>query len=76
MTWKLGDVIPAGLFPKPTAVQRGCFGKRPFPSQGAADAALRAMLRAGYCRDGEKLKTYQCKRCLRWHFGHDNREAV
>lgn len=69
--FRLGDLIPPDLFPRPTSVQRGCFGKVRYQSAGAAEAAIRASLRrADTCRDGPALQYYSCPRCLGWHVGH------
>lgn len=71
MGFRLGDLVPDGMFVRPTRAQRGCYNKVRYESQGAARAAVRASLRRGdTCRDGETLGEYHCPRCLGWHVGH------
>jgi hypothetical protein len=45
--------------------------KRQHRSQGAAEAAIRSLIKRGLHRpeDGA-LNSYHCPRCLRWHVGH------
>lgn len=71
MPFRLGDLVPEGTFPEPTRAQRGCYGKERHDSEGAAQSAVRASLRRDEtCREGERLQTYRCRRCLGWHVGH------
>jgi hypothetical protein len=52
-------------------LHRTCNGKWRHPSKGAADAAIRSLIRRGLHRpeDG-RLHSYPCVRCFRWHVGH------
>lgn len=52
-------------------VRTFCRRKRRHPSQGAAEAAARSLIRVGRDRPEEgRLNTYRCPRCLDWHVGH------
>jgi hypothetical protein len=72
MGFKMGDLIPSGTLPGPSRAQRGCFGKVPYLSEGAALAAVRASRRReDTCEEGEALRAYRCPRCLKFHVGHN-----
>jgi hypothetical protein len=61
----------------PAKIVRACKGKIRFPSQGAANAAARALERLD-AREGRTLgsvKGYFCVRCRKFHIGH-SREAA
>ena len=75
MTFRLGDYMPAHLKPRLTSVQRGCFNKVRYPSEGAANAAVRSSDRRAETQRGGPLNAYKCPRCLGWHTGH-RRPAV
>jgi hypothetical protein len=67
---KLAD---AGLRPiaRRLRLLQFCHGKRRHLSQGAAQAAIRSLVRrALQCPDRGELNTYRCPRCLAWHVGH------
>jgi hypothetical protein len=57
------------------AFQKGCAGKDRYPSQNAADAALRLMKQGAFGRkhgDGrwDDLRSYECRFCGEFHHGH------
>jgi hypothetical protein len=47
-----------------------CWRKQKNKSQGAAEAQLRALVRASYVKGAEELRTYLCRDCQTWHVGH------
>lgn len=48
-----------------------CRGKDRHKSSGAAEAAVRSLIRRGQHRPEEgELNVYHCPRCLKWHVGH------
>jgi hypothetical protein len=54
----------------------GLCRKRRYSTRGAAEAAMRSLIRRELHRpeDG-RLHAYQCPRCLTWHVGHDGGEG-
>jgi hypothetical protein len=68
VTWTLGQIV--GRTPK-----RGCDGKQPHRSKGAAEAAIRARKRSpNYKPSAVALAPYKCRYCDWWHVGHDARQ--
>ena len=62
--------------------RRGCTGKGKFRSAGAAQAAIRALIKRGEDPDygpvlkaPELLEPYHCRHCGSWHFGHKRRDS-
>lgn len=48
-----------------------CWRKQRWRSQGAADAHLRALRKAPWCKDGAQLNVYLCPWCQWYHVGHN-----
>lgn len=46
-----------------------CDRKERHPSQGKAEAHLRAILRQEKCDDRDRLNAYRCGHCGGWHVG-------
>lgn len=46
-------------------------GKLPYPSRNQAGKALTARRRRSNA-DDDQLTTYHCRRCHKWHLGHDD----
>jgi len=50
-----------------------CQGKRRHASAGAAQAAMRSLVRRDLHRPEQgTLHVYRCHRCLTWHVGHSS----
>lgn len=49
---------------------RKCWPKEQHRTQGAAEAAMRSLLKRGLEKDAEKLHAYLCPFCKFWHTGH------
>ena len=50
---------------------RFCKRKLRHPTRGAAEAAMRSLIRRGmHCPEVGTLNVYKCPRCLAWHVGH------
>jgi hypothetical protein len=52
-----------------------CAGKQPYPSESAADAALRMAQRERVMRTCAGVQSYQCPFCGEWHLGHAHGKA-
>ena len=49
----------------------GLCRKHRHSTSGAAEAAMRSLIRRGlHSRELGTLNVYQCRRCLAWHVGH------
>lgn len=53
-------------------VQRGCLGKKPYPSKRQATGANRVWA----ARGADSLDVYRCRACKHWHLGHNRRRRV
>jgi hypothetical protein len=52
-------------------VVRLCRHKFRHPTRGAAEAAMRSLVRRErHCPEAGTLNVYRCPRCLAWHVGH------
>jgi hypothetical protein len=49
---------------------RKCWPKVQYKSQGAADAHIRALKKAGKEGDAATLRAYRCVHCHAFHVGH------
>ncbi len=52
-----------------------CAGKQAYPSESAADAALRLGQQERVIRTCAGVQSYQCPFCEEWHFGHAGGKA-
>jgi hypothetical protein len=50
-------------------VPNRCWRKQRWPSEGAAKAHLRALLRAPFVKDAARLNVYLCSHCGWYHVG-------
>lgn len=50
--------------------ERGCLGKERYPSQAAADGALKFFRGEPGERGAGALQSYACRFCGAWHLGH------
>ena len=50
--------------------QKKCRGKHRFASEGAAQSAIRSLLKRGIAEQPENLQAYECNFCGHWHHGH------
>lgn len=64
MKFKLGDVVPAALGRRP------CWRKQRWPSEKAAEAQMRSILKRDKSKDPARINTYECPYCGEWHVGH------
>jgi len=51
-------------------LRRPCWKKVAHPSQGAAAAHVRSLLRRDRAKNPTALNTYRCRHCDLWHVGH------
>jgi hypothetical protein len=54
----------------PDHLVRRCVKKERHTSEGAAQAALRSLLRRGLATDPARIHVYRCPHCDGWHTGH------
>lgn len=49
----------------------GCRGKKGYPSKAHADAAVRLAKRDRPRGDDNRLSSYKCRACRKWHWGRE-----
>ena len=54
--------------------ESACAGKASYPSESAADAAMKFMQDMGWLRTGDGLVPYECRFCREWHLGHQTHQ--
>ena len=55
---------------------RFCKRKQRHPTRGAAEAAMRSLMRRELHRpEVGTLNVYWCPRCLNWHVGHQHKQG-
>lgn len=54
----------------PKAYESMCAGKESYPSESAANAAIKVYRKVKNVNKGSLLHSYECRFCEQWHFGH------
>lgn len=53
-----------------------CWRKQGYPSEGAALAHLRSLLRSAKVKDTAYLHVYSCEYCSKWHVGRGGKRLL